>query len=100
MFGWRQVALVALTWVGATILVSLESWALHRVSMPASAGFWAILLSVVGGSFVMFFSRSWPGQALRELPLIRVLVAAGLAIATYVVAINTAFVVSTFVFGA
>jgi len=97
----RPVALVALTCVAATLFVLAEGWVFRRLAVPSGVGFWAVLLSVVVASYAVFSWLLWRGGPTSRPRGLRQFAIAGiLAVITYVVAINAAFAIATFLFGA
>jgi hypothetical protein len=93
------VSLVATTWVGATVVVALEAWVFNHLFVSSTFGFTAVLLSVFVGSFLVFYRHLSRGPIPRGQRLLRGLGCFGLALATYFVAINTAFALATYLFG-
>ena len=97
----RQLALVALTCVAATLFVLVEGWVFRRLAISSGVGFWTVLLSVVLASYAVYSWLLWrDGPASRRRTLRQIAVAGILAVTTYVVAINAAFAIATFLFGA
>jgi hypothetical protein len=97
----RRAALVVLTPVAVALLLLVAKWAqlhVYWLELRPGVGFWLVLVVTVGLSFVLFYRLLW--RASSPAVLVRIVVSFALAVATYFVAINIAFSLATFIFGA
>lgn len=94
----RIAGVVLIIWIGATAFAYVTNLLLRGLQVESPFRFWIVLTLLIIISFPFFF-RFVPGKAVLSGVLIRVVLAGALSVATYYVAIYTAFAIGTFIIG-